>query len=849
MSEATVTIFGTPDQTYPETCPLHKNNCVTVGGNGAMPCDVLIVGETPYKYEIAGRMAFHPQAPAGTQLRRLAEGMFPEFRVRYTNVMRCAAMDENGGPRKPSPKEISAWLPYLSEEIQLCQPKIIILCGGTAIQAVMNWSKVSVDAVRGKPVFRDNVVFIPTYHPSMMTPSHGKDPSTINSYMNMILADFEVARKILIGELTQPQQIDYDIVENEADAYNLLRDISGASEYALDIETNSYKKTPIDTEFKDGFMVTSFAVSWQPNKAIVVPTNSIETNHCKHPAKFQPSYAWQKSFVTELWNLPATHIGQNFGYDGLGLALYYGVDPYKFYWDTILMHHLLHPHRQGKRSLEQLASEYTIYGGYARSFETEVNKVLPVSERGYHQVPFDMLANKNAHDAAITLELCQKFREELKKDEPLWKLYHEVYIPTSFTLMRMTERGLKVDPERYRQVKTDVWMRKNRFLELMQICPSWKASEEHLGRPLDLSKAIDQVLFLYTHSSTQLAPHEIVLTGKTKTPSLAQKPIKALSKKSIEAEIFQLYKKHKTMEDKTLKVIPNWIGYGGRIHPTFNLYGTKTGRLSVKNPNSQQIPKGEEGREPIKDLFVPEPGYIYLYSDISQAELRMLAHVTQDPFLLDAVERTDVHREMAAIFYKKPVNKVTDEERSLIKKINFAIVYGANAWKIAHELGISEEDAQEMIDRYWGTFPSVMEKLVEPTKCEVLAKNEVRSLFGRKWVNGLYDLKTAKEWEVNEVFRQAINFKIQSPTSDMVLKGMNAFAESMSNLPPKSHYLVNEVHDSVLDEVLKKYLVEATEKMVYHMEHPPIPFPMSVSWRAEIKAGYSMGELEDVIKV
>ena len=275
----------------------------------------------------------------------------------------------------------------------------------------------------------------------------------------------------------------------------------------------------------------------------------------------------------------------------------------------------------------------------------------------------------------------------------------------------------------------------------------------------------------------------------------------------------------------------------GRIHTTFLQTGTATGRLSSKNPNLQNIPiRTEEGRR-IRDAFVPSPGCRLMSADYSQIELVVLSHVTGDINLRNAfIEGNDVHRETAARIYGIFPEMVTPEQRRAAKTINFGILYGMSAFRLAHDLKIPRKDAQRFIDTYFEQYSGVS-AFIESTKKKAKEDGFVRTEMGH--IRYIPEIRSSNKPVLAAAERMAVNTVIQGTAAEIMKKAMLSIHAAMNERKLKSRILL-QVHDELIFEVPEDEISQMEELVKKCMENA---YELSVPLRVEVETGRSWGEM------
>jgi DNA polymerase-1 len=288
-------------------------------------------------------------------------------------------------------------------------------------------------------------------------------------------------------------------------------------------------------------------------------------------------------------------------------------------------------------------------------------------------------------------------------------------------------------------------------------------------------------------------------TAKTKAPSTDADVLAELAARGHRLPALLLeFREQTKLKSTYIDALPRQVAADGRVHTRFNQAVAATGRLSSSDPNLQNIPvRTEMGRE-VRRAFVADPGQLLLTADYSQIELRVLAHLSEDPALHDAFARgEDIHTATAALVFGVAPELVSPDQRRAAKTINFGLIYGMGAYALARELGVTNAQAQQFIEAYFGRLPRVRAYL-EATKEQARSTGKVTTLFGRvRWIAGL-DSRNAQVRGNAE--RQAINAPVQGTAADLMKLSMIRLHEELArlNLPAR---LILQVHDELILEV------------------------------------------------
>jgi DNA polymerase-1 len=272
-----------------------------------------------------------------------------------------------------------------------------------------------------------------------------------------------------------------------------------------------------------------------------------------------------------------------------------------------------------------------------------------------------------------------------------------------------------------------------------------------------------------------------------------------------------------------------------RLHTTFNQTGTATGRLSSTNPNLQNIPiRTELGRE-IRAAFIAEPGHVLLSADYSQIELRLLAHFSEDPLLVEAYRRgDDIHTLTASQVFGVPPLMINAEHRRRAKAVNFGIVYGLSAFGLAQQVGIEQREAKKFIDAYFEKYKGVR-KFIDRTLEETRREQRVKTLFGR--VRPIPDINSKNANSRGFAERTAVNTPLQGTAADLIKVAMIQIDEELRARKLKSRMLL-QVHDDLLFEVPKsevetmRALVRGKMENVHKLKVPlVVEMGVGPNWR------------------
>jgi DNA polymerase-1 len=265
------------------------------------------------------------------------------------------------------------------------------------------------------------------------------------------------------------------------------------------------------------------------------------------------------------------------------------------------------------------------------------------------------------------------------------------------------------------------------------------------------------------------------------------------------------------------------------VHTTYNQTVTATGRLSSTNPNLQNIPIRTELGKKIRQAFIPsKPEYMLLSADYSQIELRILAHITGEPNLIEAFKNNlDIHRATAAKVFGVPLNAVTEQQRSHSKAVNFGIAYGMSARKLAQTVGLSIDDAQKFIDSYFATYPGVR-RYIDETIALAKKQGYVSTLLGRR--RYFPEINSPKKQLAAMAERAAINMPMQGTSADFIKIAMIRIHDELHHQKLKSKMIL-QVHDELVFDgpETELYDLECLVKKTMSSVYPDLKVPLIVN--------------------
>ncbi|WP_395646808.1 DNA polymerase I [Terricaulis sp.] len=482
---------------------------------------------------------------------------------------------------------------------------------------------------------------------------------------------------------------------------------------------------------------------------------------------------------------------------------------------------------------------YTLYGGLnehdkASLIEKHLGHALtPLSEvagKGKAQVAFNLVPIERASAysceyADAALRLWRKLKPELAAHR-LITVYETLERPLPVVLAGMEANGIKIDPQMLSRLSGDF---AQRMLQYEQEAYGLAGREFNMGSPKQLGEILFDEMKLPGGSKTKTGAWS---TDASILEDLAEEH--ELPRKLLDWR--QLSKLRSTYTEALQAAVNPQTQ---RVHTTYALAASTTGRLASNDPNLQNIPiRTEEGRR-IREAFIAEKGNVLVSADYSQIELRLLAHVADIPQLKQAfADGIDIHARTASEMFGVPVEGMPKEIRANAKAINFGIIYGISAFGLARNLGIEREEAGAYIKKYFERFPGIRDYM-EATKAFAKANGYVKTIFGRRiWVKGVQS-KNHQERAFGE--RQAINAPLQGAAADIIRRAMVRLAPALAKSGLKAKMLL-QVHDELVFEAPKAEADALCKLAKEVMEAAPEPAAvLSVPLTVEAKAGATWG--------
>ena len=589
-------------------------------------------------------------------------------------------------------------------------------------------------------------------------------------------------------------QHDYKLVETEADIKALVELLSGSVVHRYtpsaahvipneervsesmgcssryDMDNNERKQFVFDTEttnidvYSAELVGLSFAIKAHEAWYLPMPANREE---CQKKLELLRPLFEDESILK---------IGQNLKYD-ISMLAQYGIAVKGKMFDTMLAHYLLEPEQ--RHNMDYLAEVYLNY--ITIPIEDLIGKGR--QQKTMREVPIELVKEYAAEDADITLQLYEKLMP-LLKENGVEKLFYEIEMPLVPVLSRMEANGVKIDTENLQQISEEFGKEIHKIEEEIYALA---------GMPFNIAspKQLGEILF------EKLKIDEKAKKTKTGQYATGEEVLqKLLHKHAIVQKILD-YRSLTKLKSTYLDALPALVNpKDGLIHTSYNQAVTATGRLSSNNPNLQNIPvRTAQGRE-IRRAFVPRSeAYTLLAADYSQIELRIIAHLSQDPAMVaDFNLGHDIHAATAAKVFHVPMEQVTKEQRSRAKAVNFGIIYGMSAFGLAERMELSRSEAADIIKKYFEEYAGIKEYM---NRSIALAKERgyAETILGRR--RYLRDINSSNSVVRGFAERNAINAPIQGSSADMIKIAMIGIHEELQKLKMQSKMIL-QVHDELV---------------------------------------------------
>ena len=591
---------------------------------------------------------------------------------------------------------------------------------------------------------------------------------------------------------TTPHQ--YRMVQTDEEMSDLSATLCAQKSVCFDTETTGID--PLSSE------LVGLSFAFREGEAYYVPVSADRDEAQKQVEIFRPFFE----------NEEIEKIGQNIKYDILELRNY-GIVVKGNLFDTMIAHYLLNP--ETGHGMDFMAETYL---QYRTVHIAELIGPKGKNQKSMRDIDPAIVSDYAAEDADITLKLKNILEKEIHANN-LDHLFYNIESPLVYVLADMEWTGVRLDLKALSELS-------GLFTE--ELLSIEKEITEMAGTTFNINspKQIGEVLF-----------DRLKIVDKPKKTKTGQY-------KTGEEELEKMRSKHpiigKILEQRGLKKLlstyvdafPLLISeQTGKIHTSFNQTVASTGRLSSTNPNLQNIPiRDERGRE-MRKVFIPDEGCIFVSSDYSQIELRIMAHLSGDSNMVEAFNKgQDIHAATAAKIFKIPIDEVTGDMRRKAKTANFGIIYGITPFGLSERLNIPRSEAKELIDEYFATFPGV-KSYMDECITNARVKGYVETIFGRK--RFLADINSRNATVRGYAERNAINAPIQGSAADIIKAAMIRIFDKLQQKRMRSKMIL-QVHDELNFNVVPDELEALREIVTEEMENV---CKLSVPLKTDLGAG------------
>ena len=571
---------------------------------------------------------------------------------------------------------------------------------------------------------------------------------------------------------------DYQLIDTEEKRQELLQKILTKEIFSLDTETTG--TDPITAE------LVGMSFAYAENQAFYVPV----------PAEREEAQKIVNLFKPVFENPKTLKVGQNIKYDMLVLSNY-GVEIGGPMFDTMIAHYVLQP--ELRHGMDYLAE---IYLKYETIKIEELIGAKGKNQKNMRDLPPSDVYKYACEDADVTLKLKHVLEKELETSNAK-PLFEEIEMPLVPVLAYMERNGVRIDTDALKETSKHFTARMNQIeAEVHQLA----GVEFNIASPKQVGEVLfDRMKIVDKAKKTKRGQY---ITSEEVLESLR-------GKHEIVGKILE-HRGLKKLLGTYIDALPQLINpHTGRIHTSFNQTVTATGRLSSSNPNLQNIPiRNEDGKE-IRKAFIPDDGCEFFSADYSQIELRIMAHLSGDPHMIEAFQKgQDIHAATAAKIYKIDLSQVTREQRSKAKTANFGIIYGISVFGLAERLNVDRKEAKELIDGYFQNYPHVKEYMDESIR-SAREKGYIETIFKRR--RYLPDINSHNAVVRGYAERNAINAPIQGSAADIIKVAMIRIYRRFKEEGLQSKMIL-QVHDELNFSVVPSEREKIEQIVISEME-------------------------------
>ena len=781
-------------------------------GKGPLNPDLMFIGEAPGEEE--DRLEEPFVGRVGQYLRKnlFRPLQIDEDEIFITNAVRCRPP----GNKTPTRTEIRNCRSHLEEEIKRVKPKAIILLGNVPLCSVIFLDKVlGITKWRGKPMWSREFQcwVIATFHPSALRRDRGMG---LSFRYDQAVSDFKKALEMAIWDipsfkmpkLLRLTRVDY-IIE-------YLKRASASGIVSVDSETESL-------DSRDEILGISMCY---------------KSRSAYHPVYMEWKYFEENIEIADLFTAlltsrKITKIFQNVAFDRKYFH-YHGYEVRGLIQDTMIMAHLLD--ENFSVGLKARTWIDLFFGGYDIPLEKYKVEHKFTIKTSYSEIPAETIAPYAAADALATYLLYEKYIPLLKVNG-LWPLYSKISMPVRRVITEASISGIYVNMDAVNELDTKM-----------------EAAKKSLGKQIrmvakkEFNFKSTQQLSKFLFEELKAPNRERTKTGLWKCDKSVLKILAQKSKTRRYTKVAQLVLKYKyidKLQGTYIGQIQTYIWDDGRVHSSYNLTGTVTGRTGNSKPCLHNIPRDQL----IRSLYAATPGNVLVEADVISAEIRTIAMESQDPVLLQVIaEGLDIHDQTYNEIFRKPAGyKPNQDERRVAKAINFGVIYGITPKGLAKRLGIAIDVAIKYIERYFIRFKKVAD-WIDKTIRFARKHGYVLSRFGRR--RRLPNIRNDDKYMRLEAERQAMNSPISSGAADYTYIGLIRTAALLKRHRLKAK-IVHTVHDCVLVDTPKSEVEKVKAILQKAFCTPVKAFPIQMNIDIEVTGAWGShneSNLEEILK-
>ena len=811
-------------------CGLYARGCHSpwIQGTGPNGADVLVIGDYPgYDEDIQGRPWV---GPAGRLLRaRLAAAGISDDRVFFTNVLRCRV--PHGA--QPRPEELKACSGFLDREVAAVKPRTILVMGEHAVKAVLG---LTLRKARTEVHLRWGRWTVASYNPAAAL----KDPI----YLSAIDKDLVRLARAVRGDLVRAQTVNHRLADTPDAVATALAELRHAPVVAFDLETS-----PLHPYGRGGAAILCFALSGSPGTATVIPWG--------HPGAALDGTAAEaiRPMLQEFFADPSIpKVAQNAKFDLMWL-FHNGFEVNGLVGDTLLAHYLTD--EVSSHGLASLTWDYTDIGPYWWGLDAAIEEAG--GDLDYANIKWEALWPYAGYDADATLRAWLNL-EPLVAAEGCLDLHRALHVPVSSVFARIQLAGIEYDIEAAEVAVKKIEVIERGIMAKIRSLPTVRKYETVLaeqgvkpdadGFRFDPNspKALGKFLFEYLKldAGGYRRPGETPSTDADALLTLA--PALPLTRHILDLRKAGKYR------STYFAPAASWVGVDGLVHSDFLIFGTRTGRISAKEPNVLNIPR--EGDERATELGIPSPKSLWVSRfpdgmigecDLSQIEVRILASFSGDADLIRLFyQGGDVHRLVASELWGIPPEQVSPELRFRAKGVVFAMAYGGGPETVVKNVGCTFAEAQDTFDRFFQRFQQLRAWITAKQR-EVCEVGYVRTATGqkRRLVTALGRYYSASDDpRVAEALRQAINSPVQGTASHVCLTALCVLDRLFREHALLSR-IISHVYDSIIFDIHPRELRVVPTLAVSVMTGLKFPW-LCVPLEANFKMGRTWAEVATV---